>query len=474
MTPLLAAIALAPPLLAEDPARPWTFLVYGAADNNADGPILRFLDELRTALDDDPGIELVLFLDRHEKYSKDEKLLGADFTGGRIYRIRKASAERIDPGQDFPAIAGDADPEIDSADPETLGQFLAFSRKRFPAKRYGLLIYSHADGRGMCPDEQSGHEMWIPELPAKVGAECKVDFLGLELCNMSGIEIAYQWRPGNGGFSSDVLLAIPNAGPPLAWNLAFARIRSPGHATSAPAPHLDPASMTAADLGRLVIEEGARGRRAVAEQNADTGQDVRYESAACCDLALAADVKAKLDALAVLLARSGSKEVFEDLRGPSLAGKTVDFSGGNLDRSPYFDLFQLCDRAAFCDKLAPETRAAARAAADTVDRFVLASFGMDGLEAEGFEDGKSGVFVVFPDGDELTGIPGLGRKPLWSQFRWYSPLEKQSRADPYGHWSFLADGATPGNGAVENWFELLDSWFDPDPDAKGGVNGYRW
>lgn len=474
MIPLLTSIALASPQAPATPERPWTFLVYGAADNNADGPILAFLDDLRTALDDDPGMELVLFIDRHEKYSDDDKFLGANFTGGRLFRIRKDFAERIDPGDDFPALAGDGDPEIDSADAVTLGGFLEFGKKRFPAKRYGLLIYSHADGRGMCPDEESGHEMWIPELPATVGANLKVDFLGLELCNMSGIEIAYQWRPGNGGFSADVLLAIPNAGPPLDWDRAFARIRSPGHATQAPAPHLDPNTMTAAELGRLVIEEGARGRKASAERNAEMAQNVRYESAACCDLALAAEVKGKIDALAVLLARPGAKETFEDVRGPSEAGKTVDFSGGNLEQTPYFDLFHLCDRAAFSDKLPPEARAAARAAADTVDRFVLASFGMDGLESEGFEDGRSGVFIVFPDGDVEAGVPGLGKKPLWSRFRWYSPLEKKTRADPYGRWAFLADGATPANGVVENWFELLDSWFDPDPDGKGGMNEYRW
>ena len=39
-------------LLGQDaqPERPWTLLVYGAADNNGDGPILHFLDGVRAAL----------------------------------------------------------------------------------------------------------------------------------------------------------------------------------------------------------------------------------------------------------------------------------------------------------------------------------------------------------------------------------------------------------------------------------------
>jgi hypothetical protein len=61
-------LALPSPAPSSDPPcaeRPWTLLVYDAADNNADGPILYFLDQVRKAIDDDPGIELVLYLDRN-------------------------------------------------------------------------------------------------------------------------------------------------------------------------------------------------------------------------------------------------------------------------------------------------------------------------------------------------------------------------------------------------------------------------
>ncbi len=63
------------------------------------------------------------------------------------------------------------------------------------------------------PDDRTGSAMGIAEVTDKIGVKERVDFLALELCNMGGIEIAYQWRPGNGGFEADVLLAIPNAGP---------------------------------------------------------------------------------------------------------------------------------------------------------------------------------------------------------------------------------------------------------------------
>ena len=61
-TVLTACLGLAPvlsPTVAEEPTRPWTLMIYGAADNNADGPILEFLESIREGLDDDPGMTLL-------------------------------------------------------------------------------------------------------------------------------------------------------------------------------------------------------------------------------------------------------------------------------------------------------------------------------------------------------------------------------------------------------------------------------
>ena len=77
-----------------------------------------------------------------------------------------------------------------------------------------------------------------------------------------------------------------------------------------------------------------------------------------------------------------------------------------------------------------------------------------------FQPGKNGVFIVLP----------TGKPDCWKQFRWYTPLSGDSHH--YGNWSFLKDGATRDNGIIENWFELLDSWFDV-ADAQGGINKYR-
>lgn len=457
-TPVVLALALScahAPTQKPTPtaSRPWTLLVYGAADNNADGPILSFLDRVRQAIDDDPGIELLLLLDRSEKYSDDATLLGEDFTGARLYRLRKDRAERLAGGEQLPQITLADDPEIDSADADYLRRFIAWGKSHYPAQRYGLMIYSHADGSSMCPDEQSGHKMCIPELTRVLTEAESVDLLALELCNMGGAEIGYQWRPGQGRFGAEVMVAIPNAGPPLDWDRAFARMRSPGHGSSAPEPHLDPAAMTAEAFGRLVIEEGRRGREL--EQENRPAQ-VQREAAGCFDLRQAAAVKQAVDAFAVALAAGDQKDAFFAVRGPGAGGSAINYERDG----PLVDLYDLCQRAAASGTLSAGAQASARAAMAAVDAYVLASFGMAGYS--GFADGKNGVYIVLP-----RNAPGR-----WRNFRWYTPDACEIRGKDVGHWSFLADGATPGNDKVENWFELLDCWLDERNDA-GGLNGYR-
>jgi clostripain len=135
------------------------------------------------------------------------------------------------------------------------------------------------------------------------------------------------------------------------------------------------------------------------------------------------------------------------------------------------DLYDLCRRASESEDLGDEVRAQALEVMARVDDFVIASFGMDGYA--GFVPGRNGVFIVFPDGDHEIG-EGFLAKPLWAESRWYSPLEAEGPEDPYGRWAWCADGAERGNDVVENWFEMLDCWFDDDPHENGGLNDYRW
>lgn len=415
--------------------RPWTILMYGAVDNSADDPFVDFTNKVRRAIDDDPGVELVVMIDRSDKHAKRSTFLGDDFSSTRLYRVRKDSVERLAGGRHLPELTKDSDVNLNSADPSNLQRFIAWGKENFPARQYGLLIYSHANGKTMCPDDRSRADMGIPETTHKISAKERVDFLALELCNMGGIEIAYQWRLGNGGFEVDVLLAIPNAGPPLDWDRAFRRIRSPGHSTTAGKP-VDPNTMTAADFGKLVIEEGHEGRRRSEQMR---GGESR-ESAGCYDLRKVDAVKKAVDSLAQALAKSQARDEFFKLRNARGTGRLIAY---NDDRS-YVDLYDLCSRISASDRFSDPVRAAANDVNAKLQEFMIASFGMSGYGK--FESGKNGVFIVTPS----------GRPNSWQNYRWYIPGRGEHANT--GNWAFLKDGATPGNEAIENWFELFELW----------------
>ncbi len=460
---------------AAPPERAWTLLVYGAADNNADGHFFEFLNDLRGAIADDPALELVTFVDRHAAYSNDATTFGEEFTGGRLYRMSAKSAERLAGGDEFPACTLDGEFEPDSADPETLRQFLAFGRTRFPAPRTALLIYSHASGVSLCPDEQSRRSMGIPELAQVVGSENSVDWVALELCNMGGAEIAYQWSAFADGFATEVLTAIPNAGPPLDWRRIFERVHSPGHpAAAGRTDALDPAKLSALDFGRLAVEEGGKGRLAMAARSPQMAERAAHEAVASYQLDRIGAVKSAVDAFAVALAADDadgkSRRALEALRdGGDGAPPVMNYSGGRFGDGPAFvDLAALLERAAGCRALCDATRAAARAALAAVDDCVIDSFGMPGYA--GFTAGRHGMFLHFPDGD--APLPGLSRNRAWSRSDWYSPRPAKDREANVGEWAWCREGATEGDGAVQNWFELLDLWYDV-ADANGGVNGWR-
>ena len=173
-------------------------------------------------------------------------------------------------------------------------------------------------------------------------------------------------------------------------------------------------------------------------------------------------VRVAVDRLAASLALTNAKETFDSFRGTSQGALMMNYAGnGDFGRYPYVDLYELLHMAAESEQLDGELREAAAVARNKVDEFVVASFGM----REGFQDfksGRNGVFVVFPDNG------------TWPQLSWYTPLSGKTPSDPYGRWAFLADGATRDNGQVENWFELLDLWFDEDFESPGGSNGYDW
>lgn len=102
---------------------------------------------------------------------------------------------------------------------------------------------------------------------------------------------------------------------------------------------------------------------------------------------------------------------------------------------------------------------------------VLYSFGNS--QFFGFVEGKSGLHIFFPDGDKTVTVDGSSMRH-WALQWWYNSLDVSSYGNGYGRLAWAIDNASPEKNEANNWFELLDSWFDESNTSAGGLNFYQW
>ena len=151
---------------------------------------------------------------------------------------------------------------------------------------------------------------------------------------------------------------------------------------------------------------------------------------------------------------------------------------------PFFDLYNLAAAVEGSSSLDSTIQAKAAAVKNATDDMVLYSFANGDFSA--FEEGKSGVHIFFADGDSTIrfksdinkdGVTDADdTRTFWYYQDWYNAKDISSKYDdaPHGNLAWCRDGATAGNSTVENWFELLDSWYDSGNGTGGGVNYYQW
>lgn len=161
-----------------------SLLSYRAMDNDLGDNALRpHLDNLEVA-GSSAYANLLVFAD------------GADTGDSRTYYIRHDRTPALNSPYLFP---GGAQHELNSADPETLRQFVSFGFSRYPGKFKVLDVASHGGGyQGMCADFDSSYaQMSLDQFgnAIKTGLKGrKLDVLNLLACLMGAIEVAYEFR----------------------------------------------------------------------------------------------------------------------------------------------------------------------------------------------------------------------------------------------------------------------------------------
>jgi hypothetical protein len=196
----------------------WTVMIYMAADNNLAADCVNALIKLQ-AVDTgnninviaqfDPGDPRIstrrLVINRPNKKNVIPALVSfklGKLDDDRIY-LKKGRVKFDDGGTAKNEVPHeDGVLETDTADPETLFDFISWSSQEFPAHRYMLILAGHSSGVEdgfLMKDEHPAEAMKLDGLKdvltkVREKLKFKLDILGTDSCLMSMVEICFELR----------------------------------------------------------------------------------------------------------------------------------------------------------------------------------------------------------------------------------------------------------------------------------------
>ena len=167
------------------PAQKWTFMVYIAGDNNLEPYVTTDIeDELGYSNDD---INVVVLADRTPGYDD----AAGDWTQTLLFYVTPGMTAT-------PENALEDWGERNTGDPQTLIDFVQWTKANYPAERYALIFWDH--GWGWRPyqaiwDETDDDTLDQHEIATAMDTLGPIDLVGYDACEMQMIEVHATWRP---------------------------------------------------------------------------------------------------------------------------------------------------------------------------------------------------------------------------------------------------------------------------------------
>ena len=183
---LLATIsgtaAAAPPA----PQATWTVMVYISGDNNLEDYVVLDLENELGAIGSSADVQVVALADRAPGYDTSR----GDWQTTKLYHVTQ--------GMVADAASAVADwGERNLGDPQTLVDFVTWSKDTYPADHYALVFWGHGwnwhPGYVMA-DDTNGDTLDYEEQRGAMNALGFIDVVGYDGCNMSSIEIMELWH----------------------------------------------------------------------------------------------------------------------------------------------------------------------------------------------------------------------------------------------------------------------------------------
>lgn len=201
-------------LIPKSKERAWNILIYMPADNNLETSALEDINEMEFSNLDTDVVSVFILLDRSNAYNTSEK----NWSGTRLYRLetgkKPSNKQMISEEMNCVPLGLEVgkDIELDMSSDYVLSNCLSYLRKKYPADRYGLVMWGHGTGwrseldddltfsqltKGFAYDENSKTYMSLVQLGTALKnalPEKKLDLLGFDTCFGGEFEVVYELK----------------------------------------------------------------------------------------------------------------------------------------------------------------------------------------------------------------------------------------------------------------------------------------
>src|SRR3989339_264762 len=182
------------------PTAKWTVMVFINAKNNLEMAGLYNMNEMEK-VGSRQGFNIVTEFGRMEGQDYDTDLDGG-WTGSRRYQMIRDN----DPETITSPVLMDT-PNADMGDYRRVIDFVKWSKSRFPADKYMLIIWNHGSGwldpkrekkdftaQGISFDNETGNYVSVPQMVEIMKQAGPVDILATDACLMQSMEVTYELR----------------------------------------------------------------------------------------------------------------------------------------------------------------------------------------------------------------------------------------------------------------------------------------
>ncbi|HUF00414.1 MAG TPA: clostripain-related cysteine peptidase [Anaerolineales bacterium] len=262
---LAGSVVAAPPM----PKAKWTVMVYMSGDNNLEDYVVKDLELELAPTGSSADVQVVALADRSPGYDTSR----GDWQTTKLYHVTQGMIA------DSASAAADWG-ERNMGDPQTLTEFVAWTKANYPAENYALYFWGHGwswHPGWVMADDTDEDTLDYHEMKAAIPSLGFIDVVGYDGCNMASMEIFTLWHGyatavtssqewvGWDGIEYDLVLAQLAANPDMtADDVAIATSQSAASDKTWSAVAVDSrfaALLTAVDQWAVALNSGLSANR---------------------------------------------------------------------------------------------------------------------------------------------------------------------------------------------------------------------